>query len=375
MRAAGLRRHRAKAVSRVAILTHTLFDRDAIARDVRGMTAWLESCGHFVEIFAEHWEEPVVEPRPIEAIDRLLNDERAVVIYHHSIGWEAGLEAVERARARRVVKYHNVTPPEFFEGVSDRYVGRCRTGRMQLGRLALADCDRYLGDSQYNADELLREGVPRDRIAVVPPFHEVDRLLCLEADLAILDACRDGRVNVLSVGRLAPNKGLARLIDAFAVYHFVYNPDSRLLIVGGAGGELAGFVQMLHGRVRRLGLRHAVVFLGEVREDRLKAYYLAADVLVVVSEHEGFCVPIIEAMGLGIPVVACAAGAVEETLASAGIAWEEFDPALIAGSIHRMVSDSGARTMLQESAEARYRELFTTEKIQQRFAEAVKGIL
>src|SRR5262249_45175604 len=148
------------------------------------------------------------------------------------IGWDDGLTYVREARCKRVVKYHNVTPPEFFDDLSRDYLHACRVGREELEAVAGAGCDRYLFDSEYNMRELFEVGAEEGRSWVVFPFHRTECLQTAEADVSLLDAFRDGKTNFLSVGRLAPNKGHLLLITAFAIYHHEYNPNSRLLIVG-----------------------------------------------------------------------------------------------------------------------------------------------
>jgi glycosyltransferase involved in cell wall biosynthesis len=362
-------------MARVALLVPCLTNADAVSNDVLGMYRTLEARGHEVCIFAFFWNMPGPKVRPFTKIERYLDHRSSLLIYHHSTGWGEAEQIVSQARCRRIVKYHNVTPPEFFEGIHPDYVNACREGRRQLVEFARVGCDLYLFDSKYNMRELVFEGVDEGQSAVVPPFHTIDGLIELDADLGILDMYRDGRTNVLSVARLAPNKGHAALIDAFAVYHHHYDPSSRLLIVGKEDERLSIYADSLRMRVEDLDLQDAVVFCGEVSDSALKSYYLVADVFVMTSEHEGFCVPVVEAMAMSVPVVAYGSSAVPGTVGKAGIVWDELDADLLAGTIHRVVTDDEARTALGRMGRRRYESRFSGEKIESRFVKALGQLI
>src|SRR5262249_23579212 len=161
---------------------------------------------------------------------------------------------------------------------------------------------------------LVAEGADACRCTVLPPFHHIDRLAGMPADAGVLSACRDGRTNVLFVGRVAPHKGHAALLEAFAVYHWLYARNRRLLLVGKEGPTMENFNVFLREQARGLGVQGAVTFTGEVSDQCLKAYFQAADVFVSASEHEGFCVPLVEAMALRLPIVAHGCSAVPDTV-------------------------------------------------------------
>jgi glycosyltransferase involved in cell wall biosynthesis len=362
-------------MSRVAIASPCLLDGDAVSNDVRGMRQALLAQGHDVGVFVESGHDEGPGTHRFSRVHRWLNGPDAVLIYHHSIGWQVGLNALRLARCKRVVKYHNVTPPEFFENVSHQQAAGCREGRAHLSVLASAGCDRYLSDSAYNMGELVDLGASRPDSSVVPPFHNVDKLQAVEADLDVLDACRDGMTNILMVGRVAPNKGHRALIDAFAVYHHEFNHRSRLLIVGKEDPRLGLYSRALRLRILELGITHAVVFTGPASNAALKSYYLSADAFVITSQHEGFCVPLIEAMAMKVPIVALGSSAVPATVGDAGLVWEEANPALFAESIHRIVVDDEVRTTLGELGRQRYRQHFTNERIEDRLLHALEGLL
>jgi glycosyltransferase involved in cell wall biosynthesis len=177
------------------------------------------------------------------------------------------------------------------------------------------------------------------------------------------------------VGRIAPNKGHAHLIDAFAVYHHEYNAASRLLIVGKADERTTAFHQGLLDRVARHELGDAVVFTGPASDPQLKAYYESAHVFAITSAHEGFCVPLVEAMALKVPVVALGSTAVPETAGDAALVWETPEPYLLAESIHTLATEPRTSAALTEAGWQRYQEQFSNARIEERFVQALQGIL
>jgi glycosyltransferase involved in cell wall biosynthesis len=359
---------------RVALMIPCFSEADAVSTDVLGMYRTLVARGHEVCVLAAHWEVAGLPVRPLRSAGALLGEPATLLIYHFSTGCREATETFTSARCRRVLKYHNVTPAEFFEGIDQEYALSCRSGRQELTALARGRLDGYLADSDYNLRELLDEGAAAATAAVVPPFHNIQRLLELEPDRDVLARCVDGRANFLVVGRLAPNKGHATLLDAFALYHRHYNRASRLIIVGKGDERLVVYTEALRARVAALGLTETVVFTGSVSAAALKTYYQTAAAFVLTSRHEGFCVPLVEAMALGTPVLAVGAAAVPATVGDAGLVWEECDPGLLAESMHRLVSDRQAAAALGARGRVRYEQRFSNEQIERHFVGALEGL-
>ena len=364
-------------MTRIAILTPSITTGDAVSNDVLGMYGVLRELGHEVRIYAEGWTFDSPRVRPAARVAGFLKGARDLLIYHYSRGWEFGLRLLGELRCRRAIKYHNVTPPEFFTRFSQDFARMCMEGRGQLPAVAGAGCDLYMSASEYNARELLDEGAPAALSFVVPPFHHIDRLDAIEADPAVLAAYGDGRTNVLTVGRIAPNKGHALLLEAFAAYHHDYDRASRLVIVGKTETRLGAYNRLLAETARRLRVEDAVVFAGEVTDHALKAFYSAADVFMMTSEHEGFCVPLVEAMAMKVPIVAHGAAAVPATVGGAGLVWaeKERDPYLLAESVNRVVTGDGVGAALRRLGSRRYEGHFTNGRIRAKFLDAVGRFL
>ena len=346
-----------------------------MSNDVVGMASVLNDAGYEAEIFATHNLVPNTKICSVDALGGFLSGRDDIFLYHFSIGWDRGLHFLRSLKCRKVIKYHNVTPPQFFEGVNEDYANVCREGRAMLSDIGAIPADLFLSDSAYNMRELISAGASGARSFVVPPFHQVDRLLKGEAAFETLDELRDGFTNILMVGRLAPNKGHVMLVRAFAAYHSQYNPLSRLLIVGKHDPRLSGYLDAVRAEIREAGLERSVRFTQEVSEAELRAYFMAAHVFAITSEHEGFCVPMVEAMAYHVPVVACASSAITETLGFAGILWPERDPQLLAGSIDALVTNPDLAEGVGHLGSERYRMHFDNSLIADAFLNAMTPVL
>lgn len=362
-------------MTRTAILTPSITTGDAVSNDVIGMYKTLKSLGHETRIYAEGWTLTAPKIRASQKIRSFVKNSDDLLIYHYSRGWDFGLDLLKTTKCRTAVKYHNVTPPEFFEGINNELAGMCLAGREQLLSIAGAGCDLYMSASGYNESELLQGGVPKPRSFVVPPFHHIDHLNSIEPDARVLDDYQDGKTNILMVGRISPNKNHSALIEAFAAYHHDYNTNSRLFIVGKEETRLNTYNRWLHQIAAYLKVQDAVIFTGEVSDHELKSYYLAADVFLMTSEHEGFCVPLVEAMSMKVPIVTYDSSAIPGTVGGAGLVWSERNAYLLAESINSIVKNKGVAESLGELGQRRYRENFTNEQIRWQFLNAIGQIL
>jgi glycosyltransferase involved in cell wall biosynthesis len=240
------------------------------------------------------------------------------------------------------VNYHNITPASFFEAWDDQAAASMRRARSQLGSLARRS-RLALADSPFNAAELTELGYAP---VVVSPL-----LLDLETRLAAADPqvreylarTRAGH-HWLFVGRLAPNKAQHDLIAAFAAYRTLYDPGARLTLIGSEAA--ASYSDALYGLVDDLGLAAAITFSGAVSDAELAAYYDDADVFVCLSRHEGFCVPLLEAMRHDVPVVALAEAAVPDTVGQAAVLLDAAGPQPVAAAVHVLLGDDAFRTGL-----------------------------
>ncbi len=357
--------------ARAGLYTPCLVEGDAVGNDVLGMADVLACHGWDVRVFADTSSDSTAAVRRPWEILSFLDDADDMFIYHHSASSPEGVDLLRRLRCRRVVKYHNVTPPAFFSGFSSLYERSCRDGREQLETLCRLGLDMYLADSVFDMNELLPMLSAASRHAVIPPFHRIERLLSGSAGVCALS---DSIPLILCVGRIVPNKNHRMLIESIGFLCGEYGTSVRLAIVGGIDPAFGDYVAGLRERVAQLGLNGCVEFLGKVKEDELKACYRKARVFAITSLHEGFCVPVVEAMAAGVPVVAYAGGAVAETVGDAGLVWDNTDPEVFGASIRRILQDASLRNALVTRGKERFARHYETEIIAGQFLEAMKSV-
>jgi glycosyltransferase involved in cell wall biosynthesis len=291
----------------------------------------------------------------------------SVMIYHLATG-SVLADFVNARPEPLVVDYHNLTPAEFFRRWDPTVANAVSWGRSQLAMLSSRTA-LGLADSAFNELELIELGYRRT--AVVPILLDVQahRLPADAVRLAQLqDQRQDGGGDLLFVGRLAPNKAQQDLVKALVMYRRAYDPKARLRLIGRPAA--ASYEHALREFVTERGLQDAVIIDGGISDAELAAHYEAADVLVVLSEHEGFNTPLVEAMRHDLPIVAFASCAVPETLGAAGILLSEKSPGTVAAAVHRVVSDPAVRQVLIAAGRKRLRS-FDLELSKRRLIEAL----
>ncbi len=338
---------------------------DAIGNDALAIQKALRSWGLRSEIYARHVHTRLMgRARPVEEYAATASP-RDTLIFHFSIGHPLADEFLEMP-GRKVLRYHNITPARFLEQAFPEAARRARLGREQLARLAPA-VELALGVSAYNCRELEEAGCRRAE--EVPILMDWDHLKTPPDPLVLGRFAGGGRANVLHVGRVVPNKCIHDLIKV-QKWLARLRPGTRLLIVGGGyQGGRSPYGGGLKRLVEELGVPD-VHFAGHVSNAALMAYYRAADLYLCLSEHEGFCVPLLEAMHFELPIVAHAAGAIPETLGGAGVLLERKDPLLTAELIHRILDDAGLRARLGAAAHKRAQD-FLPEAVARRLKEVL----
>ena len=337
---------------RVDQLLGSVIEGDAISSDAVAIRRMLLADGIESDVY-------IGEPGPLPRGDvptrpaKELDGRADALIYHLSIGSEL-TDRYLSAPGRRIVRYHNVTPARFFEGWDPPMVEQMRRGRAELEGVGPAS-DLGIGVSEYNRLELEAAGFPRTAsLPISPDLDDVDA----DAD-PILGAELSKRAESgpiwLFVGRFVPNKCQVDLVKAFAAYLRGSPGPATLLLIG------SPFTASYRGAVVQLasdlGVGDSVVVRGPVSRAELVACYRAASVFVCLSEHEGFCLPLIEAFRYGRPVVAYAAAAVPETLAGAGVLLHEKDPVLVAAAVDEVLGNDETRANLQQRAASRLEDL------------------
>jgi glycosyltransferase involved in cell wall biosynthesis len=309
---------------------------DAISNEALAIQGHLRRAGFRSDIFAEGVHPRMAGlARPLWQY-REVSSPGTVCLFHFSIGSAAG-RLVHGAPDRLVCIYHNITPADFFLGFHPHLAGLCYHGRRELAAFA-PRAELGLGDSEFNRRELEAAGFARTAVLPIVLDLEAYRRPPSTVVRRIYD---DGRVNILFVGRIIPNKRIEDLVRVFAVYQRHLEARSRLLLVGDHRGH-ERYYDRLQEMVRKLRVDE-VVFTGHVDDDELLACYAVADVFLCLSEHEGFCVPLLEAMTFGIPVLALDAGAVAETLRGGGVLLKDKKPEAVAELVHAVRTDPALR--------------------------------
>jgi L-malate glycosyltransferase len=312
----------------------TLSYGDAIGNEVLAIRRVLQEAGYESDIFvgtADSRLEPLTRDYgELQAASRPDN----ILIHHFSLGSRASRIAYALPD-RMILVYHNVTPPEYFVDIHPLLVRECYRGRRELSAYARR-CDLGLGDSEFNRQELEAMGFPETGVLpVVPGFGHLD----VAPDRRVLEAYDDELTTIVFVGRIVPNKRIDNVIRYFAAYQRFFNPRSRLLLVGSQSG-FERYYALLQSLIARLGVT-GVHFLGHVTNSELTACYDVADAFLCASEHEGFCVPLVEAFAKGVPVLAYAAAAVPATLDGSGVLYATKDPYEVAGLVNAVTTDVG----------------------------------
>jgi len=341
----------------------TVTHGDAIGNDMLELQALFWRRGVACDLFAQD-ALGVVKPfvRPWTELRAERTDGSALLV-HVSMGNES-LTDVAGLPHRKAVVYHNITPAHFFQGISETLERHSQLGREQL-RLLSRTAELGIADSEFNRKEL--DAVGFARTAVVPILTD-PAALDVEPDPETAAELADERTSVLVVGQVLPHKALHDVVDGFARYR-ERDKGARLYVVGPT--TMSGpYLDRVRERIARLGLDGSVRLTGSVPVAKLAAYYRGASVLLTLSDHEGFCVPLLEAWRSGLPVVAHAAGAVPETLGDAGILLEAKSPEAVADALERAVRDEPLRRELIARGRRRLDE-FAAPKVAQRLESAL----
>jgi glycosyltransferase involved in cell wall biosynthesis len=308
-------------------LLPTFAGRDAIGSHCLHVQARLREAGFDSEIYALDIHDDVADAA--HPADDYAPAPGEWALYHFSIGSPL-LDFVRTLDVNLALDYHNVTDAKYFRRWAPIAADRMDEGRQQLAA-AVPGVRFALADSSYSAAELRVLGYSRTAVApVLIDFQAGD------STTSVPD------VTWLSVGRLAPNKCPHDVIAAFAVYRNRFDPHATLALVGD-GHSAIEYTRACERLAADLGVADAVMFTGSVPPAQLHGFYRAADVFVGCSEHEGFGVPVLEAMHFDLPVVAYATAATPEVVGDGGLLLDNKDPLLVATAVSRVLTDDDLR--------------------------------
>jgi glycosyltransferase involved in cell wall biosynthesis len=331
-------------------ITPTMSMGDAISNEVLAMQNLFQQMGIQGEIYAKNIDSRL--SKKVRDFRKYKGNKQEIILHHFGIGSDVNDYVRELKNTTKIIRYHNITPAEFFEGYSPVAHKLCSWGREQL---AVANkCYQYgLADSHYNKEELIELGYKN--IGVIPILLALDDYK-KQPDEKIIQAYKsDQRTTVMFLGRIAPNKKQEDVIRAFYYYKKYFDKGSRLLLVGSYNG-MERYYEQLQGLVKALELED-VIFTGHIPFKEILAYYHVADVFLCMSEHEGFCVPLVESMFFKIPIIAYNSSAIPSTLEGSGILANQKDYIHIAGMIDYVMKENFFKEKVIEKQLQRLEEL------------------
>ena len=324
-------------------------DGDAISNAAVVLRDAFRSMGHESDLFADTDRVSPTLRGACETPDAFAPGPNDTTIYHYGISSPV-TDIFLKAPGRKILVYHNITPAEYFDGYDDTVARQLRLARTELLELARR-ADAVWAVSQFNARELERMGLSDIRVLELP-FSPVP--LDHTPDSDILNRLSSPLTTLLHVGRIVPNKRLEDLFQAFAWYHKTINPQSRLLVVG-SNRSCPRYYTVLRMLVGDL-VTPNICFEGFASPAGLIAYFQVSDLYVSTSEHEGYCLPLLEAMHKGLPVISRISGGTPEAMRDAGILYEDLNHRELAELIHRVVSDPPLREEVLSAQRARIRQ-------------------
>lgn len=312
---------------------------DAITNYALLLQSTLRRLGYKSNIYAQYIHSKLRKrTNPIASVARLQSEENIVWFYHYSIQSDI-TNLMRTMRGRVVLLYHNITPPDLSVGGGENFISsKLYVGLQDLK--SFTDIPKLaVGSSNYNRDQLKSVGFRRTEIMPIILNYELfDR----QPSRVLMQIYDDDMVNFITVSRIYPHKKIEDIIRVFYYYHNLINPRSRLIIIGDPKG-MEWYYDQLIGLQHKLDLSN-IVFTGRVRFRELIAYYKLADIFLLMSEHEGFGVPLLECMYLGVPIIAYNCSAVSETLDDAGVLVNKKKCGEIAELAQLLLSDNDLRT-------------------------------
>ncbi|MCC4765939.1 glycosyltransferase [Methanosarcina sp. DH1] len=329
----------------------TISPGDAIGNEVREIKSVLNEWGYKSEIYAQNIH-PEINAKKYTEYKKVSSKEN-ILIFHFSIGSEVS-EFVAKLPDKKIMIYHNITPSEYFIGVNETLVNLLENGKKEL-KLLVDHIDLAVGVSEFNRLELQEMGFKNtDVLPIIVDFNDYKN-----PNEKLLSKYNDDFVNLLFVGRVTPHKKQEDIIKIFYYYKRI-NQKSRLFLAGSYEGcEI--YSDYLKKMIQDLNLKD-VHLLGPIKFNDLISYYKLADVFICMSEHEGFCVPILESMYFEVPIIAYKSTAIPFTLENTGILVNEKNYCEIAEMVNILVEDERLRSIIVKKQKDRL-EAFKREKI------------
>ena len=354
---------------RIIQLVSSLLYGDGIGNNVLAIDEILKQEGFDTHIYAldiASSKIPADKASYINEIGTLTPDD--VIIYH--VGSASPLSKfIKNCQCRKVMIYHNITPPDFFLPYNKDAYKSCQKGLEEVKDLKNT-FELVITPSEFNKSDLINMGYtcPIIVVPILIPFDDYKKTPSEE----IINKYNDDLTNIIFVGRISPNKKQEDVIKVFSEYQRNFNPNSRLFLVGhGNGLEL--YETRLKDFVKKLGTKN-VIFTGHIKFNEILAYYHLSDLFLCQSEHEGFCIPLAEAMFFQKPIVAFDSSAIAWTLGDGGFILKEKNSLLTAGVINRILTDASLKEEILRLQNERLAD-FQHEKIKKQLLDCLESFI
>jgi glycosyltransferase involved in cell wall biosynthesis len=331
---------------------------DAVSNECFRMQEILKANGFSSDIYAEHID-PGLASKVIN-YKKYIDSEDKILIFHYSIGSDL-TTFVGSLKCQKVMRYHNITPSEYFVSYNDQLVYLCNKGRNDL-KMISNDFVGTIADSEFNKKELTEIGYKN--VEVLPILLNFNGYINAHDNEYIINNFNNTE-NIIFVGKIAPHKAQKDLVKIFYYYYKYINKNSRLLLVGSSNGFEKYYNELLE-LIKILDLKN-VVITGKVSFNDLVSYYRCADLFLCVSEHEGFCVPIVESMIFHVPIIAYNSTAIPSTLGKSGILFNDKHKYIeIAEMIDIVLNDKTLESKIILKQDERLNE-FSEKSVEDRF--------
>ncbi|HBA67754.1 MAG TPA: hypothetical protein DCZ40_00110 [Lachnospiraceae bacterium] len=300
-------------------------------------------------------------------VDSELFGRDTIVFYHLALLADP---VVKHLKCRKVLVFHNITLPGLLEGTDEKTRIEASAGWYDTAKTA-DFFDAAITFSAYSKDCLVRLGWKAEKVFVLPILIRFSHFSA-EPSGEIIRKYRGNSVNILFTGRVYPNKKQDDIIAAFAAYKELYEKNAKLFLVGSISG--GNYYYSLLSYAEKLGVAEDVIFTGHVAFAEYLAYYHIADMYLCMSAHEGFCIPLVEAMYFEVPIIAHASTAVPDTLAGCGVLLDSREPKTVAGVMNRVMADKVYRQSIMAGQHVRLKQLLP-ETLERQYMEVLGNIV
>lgn len=333
---------------------------DAIGNDTLALDKLIRKLGFTTVIYAEAVGKRIPKGMVRPMTEWVEPERDDVILYHMAIAF-SHISKVTDSNCRKIAIYHNITPASFYRKYDRAAYELCKRGLNQAERLSNF-FDYCLADSEFNKQDLVSMGYqcPIDVLPILIPFKDYRQ----PPKKSIVKKYKGKGTNILFVGRVVPNKKQEDIIAVFYYYKKYFNSNAKLFLAGSF--NQGSYCESLKGYIQALGLEKDVIIPGHIKFDEILGYYVSADLFLCMSEHEGFCVPLVEAMLFNVPIIAYNSSAIGETLNGSGILLEQKSFPEIAGLLDRVVQDQELKERIIRNQRERLR-FFRTSRIEKMF--------